>query len=109
MTHRAIIETDGTGHVLGVWTLTEADGSPDVAFADELAQLDAEALLGDAATVLDGAGGYTWDDFLQHLSDRQNHITRERYLGETELGAPELLAAAQAAEKAREPLSSLLS
>lgn len=106
MTHLAIIETDGRGHVLGTWALTEADGSPDVAFASDLAQLDAEQILGEASELL---GTSTWTEFLHHLADRQNHLTRERYLGETDLDAPALLVAAQAAEKAQEPLGALLS
>lgn len=106
MTHLAIIETTGAGALLGCWTLTEPDGSPDVAFTDELAQLDAEQILGEAAALLDGR---PWAEFLQQLTDRQNHITRLRYLGESELGAQELLDAASAALAAGEPLGALLS
>lgn len=94
----AIIETDGAGNVTGTWVATEADGSPDVAFTTPVGQLMAEKALGEAAAQLDAHGG-TWDEFLQHLADRQNHITVLRYLGDSDLTAPELLAAAQATDQ----------
>lgn len=101
--HRAIIETSGAGVLQGVWVQDQPDGSPDVAFVEELGQLDAEKLLGEAAEL-----GADWGEFMTHLADRQNHITVLRYAGTTELDAPTLLAAAKAALEDGAPLLGLL-
>lgn len=103
----AIIETDGAGNVTGAWVATEADGSPDVAFTTEVGQLMAERALGEAAEAIE-RDGTTWAEFMQHLADRQNHLTVLRYLGDSKLTAPELLAAALAAEAAGQPLLDLV-
>ena len=86
----AIIESTGSGELKGVW-VAEADGpDPDVAFLDELDELMAEKLLGEAAVVLEGSN-QSWDDFLLHLIDRQNLITVQRVQIETQLSARALL------------------
>lgn len=106
MKTNAIIECSGNGHVRGVW-VAGPDGSPDVAFLDEIDTLTAERQLGEAADAVDD-GYITWDSFLSTLHERQNHITVLRYQGQTELGAPELLSAAQKAQRDDRPLLDLL-
>lgn len=104
---KAIIETDGADTPVGVWVANQPDGSPDVAFTAEVGQLMAERALGEAAEAIE-RGGVTWDDFLQHLADRQNHLTVKRYLGDTELAPDELLAAARRHHAEGKPLLELL-
>jgi|GEM_PF-5258030 len=88
---RALIQTDGAGQLKGVW-VTGADGpDPDVAFLNELDQLDAEMILGHAASIVH-AQESTWELFIEELFQRQNHITVQRIQTETDLNAAELLA-----------------
>lgn len=103
-----MIETSGDGTLTGVW-VDEADhGDPDVAFIDEIDELMAEKHLGEVAASMEADGTLTWRSFLVDLHRRQNLITVQRFWIDAWTGtAPELLAAAAAAQAAGLSLSTV--
>lgn len=70
----AIIETTGSGSLKGGWLAEAGRDAPDVAFLDEIDQLMAEKMLGQACSQIDN-GAATWEDFLEPLQARQNMIS----------------------------------
>lgn len=100
----AIIETSGNGNVVhGAWVAEQDQGAPDVAFVDEIRQLMAEQVLGEAADEI--AQGSTWEEFLHNLFQRQDHVVVRRIWIDDWQGTPEeLLAAAREANAQGLPL-----
>lgn len=92
---RAIIETDGAGHLLGVWVADVDQGAPDVAFLDEIDQFMAERKLGEGYAAIEAHPEQTWGGFMDWLEASQHPLIHRRYAGTTELSPAELLAAAE--------------
>ena len=86
----ALIEMDGAGELRGVWVSAARSGAPQAAFIDDLAGQSARAKIDDAAGAV-RAGHRTWEEFMEHIFQRQNHITIERVPVTTELSAACLL------------------
>ena len=103
----AVLELTGAGAVRGCY-VAEDDPRlpPDPAFICEFDQMAAEKMLAD--TIDNVCGWFTWDDVLRKLARAQNLLVTIRYLGETNLSAPQLLAAARMRERAHVGLGDLL-
>jgi len=91
----AVIETDGTGRLRGVY-VADPDRArpPDPGFLDEFDQLGAERKLADAIDRV--VAPYSWNDVLRWMVRTQTLQTVQRAVGSTQLDAIELLWLARA-------------